>query len=464
MPTKRHPLHTLILAAGLGKRMRSKRIKLLHAVAGRPMIAWVLDAAGRVPSQERFLVLGHQAEAVREAIGAAPFKVLIQREQRGTGHAVMQAERALRGATGDLLVLNGDIPAIRAKTLATFVASHARSGAAASVLTTTVDDPSGYGRVLRGGLGELAGIVEDRDATAEQRRIREINAGIYCFDVGLLFRALRATRPDNAQGEFYLPDVLTILRDEGRTIAALPHDDVWEVLGVNSRAELARAGALIHKRIVEDWMERGVTVLDPTRTTIEAEVRIGRDTVLHPGVILNGRTQIGEDCVIHAGCVLTDTTVARGAELLPYSVASEARIGRGARVGPFAHLRPGTDLGDGVRVGNFVELKKAKLGRGTKANHLSYLGDAEIGADCNIGAGTITCNYDGTHKHVTVLEDRVFVGSDTQLVAPVRVKRGAYIGSGSTIVSDVPAGALALSRVRQRNILGWVGRKKSKGR
>ena len=460
MPTRRRPLHTLILAAGLGKRMKSRRIKLLHRVAGKPMISWVLDAVAGVPSAGNFLVLGHQAEAVREAMGEVPFRVLIQREQRGTGHAVMQAERPLRGARGDLLILNGDIPAIRTSALRAFVAAHVKSGAAATVLTTTLDNPSGYGRVRRDGLGQFLGIVEDRDATAEERRIREVNAGIYCFDAPLLFRALRSTRPDNAQGEFYLPDALTILREEGRKVAAIPHDDAWEVLGVNSRAELARVSDLINRRILDGWMDRGVTILDPARTFIGPGVRIGRDTVLYPGLHLEGRTVIGEDCIVHPGCFLRDTRVEDGAVLLPYCVAEESRIGRRARVGPFAHLRPGTELGPDVRVGNFVELKKARLGAGTKANHLSYLGDAEIGAGCNIGAGTITCNYDGVAKHRTVIENGVFVGSDSQLVAPVRVRRGAYIGSGSTIVEDVPAGALALARARQRNVLGWVERKR----
>ena len=302
--------------------------------------------------------------------------------------------------------------------------------------------------------------MEDRDATAEERRIGEVNAGIYCFDVPMLFRALRATRPDNAQGEFYLPDTLSILREDGRKVAAIHHDDPWEVLGVNSRAELARVTDLINRRIIEGWMDRGVTVIDPARTCIGPDVKIGRDTVLYPNLHLEGRTVIGEDCVLHPGCFLRDTRVDDGAVLLPYCVAQDSRIGPRARVGPFAHLRPGTELGPEVRIGNFVELKKARLGHGTKANHLSYLGDTEIGADCNIGAGTITCNYDGVSKHKTTIENGVFVGSDSQLVAPVTVRRGAYIGSGSTIVEDVPAGALALGRARQRNILGWVGRKR----
>jgi bifunctional UDP-N-acetylglucosamine pyrophosphorylase/glucosamine-1-phosphate N-acetyltransferase len=439
--------------------MRSRRIKLLHDVAGRPMLSWVLDAVRGVPAARRYIVLGNQAEQVAPLLEGTPFETLYQREQRGTGHAVMQAERALAAARGDLLILSGDIPAIRASTLKGFVTAHARSGSVASVLATTLETPTGYGRILRDGLGEFAGIVEERDATAEERRIREVSVGIYCIDVPLLFRALRRTRPDNAQGEFYLPDVLSILKADGRKVAAITHDEPWEVLGVNSRAELARVGRLIYARILEGWMERGVTVLDPETTFVGSRVRIGRDTVIYPGVHLEGKSVLGEDCVVHPGCFLTDVRVEDGATILSSCVATDSRIGARAKVGPFAHLRPGTVLGPDVHVGNFVETKKARLGAGTKANHLSYRGDAEIGPACNIGAGTITCNYDGVAKHKTVLEGGVFVGSDSQLVAPVRVRRGAYIGSGSTIVKEVPAGALAISRARQTNIEGWVARK-----
>lgn len=460
--------------------MKSRRIKLLHEVGERPILSWVVEAVRGVHSAGNFIVLGHQIELVQPLLEeprasrgssttrrsrskrskSAPFRVLVQREQRGTGHAVMQAERPLRGVRGDLLVLNGDMPAIRPSTLHAFVTAHVKSGAAATVLATTLENPTGYGRILRDGLGEFSGIVEERDATAEERRIREVSVGIYCFDIPQLFRALRLTRPDNAQGEFYLPDVLGILKAESRKVLAVRHEEPWEVLGVNSRAELARVSQLINRRIVESWMDRGVTILEPERTFIGPDVRIGRDTVLYPGIHLSGKTTIGSECVLHPGCFLRDTKVENGALLLPYCVATETRIGPRARVGPFAHLRPGADLGPDVHVGNFVELKKTRLGAGTKANHLSYLGDAEIGPGCNIGAGTITCNYDGVHKHQTLIDRDVFVGSDSQLVAPVRVHRGAYIGSGSTIVDDVPPGALALARARQIVIKGWVARRK----
>ena len=306
MPGKRRMLHTLVLAAGRGKRMKSRRIKLLHEVSGRPMLSWVLGATREVPAAGHFIVLGNQAEEVGKLTAGTPFRVLIQREQRGTGHAVMQAERALAGARGDLLILNGDIPAIRTATLKSFVAAHVRSGATASVLATSLENPAGYGRILRDGLGQLSGIVEERDATAEERRIREVSVGIYCIDIPLLFKALRRTRPDNAQGEFYLPDVLGILSGEGRKIVAHTHDEPWEVLGVNSRSELARVARLVNRRILEAWMDRGVTIQDPDTTFIGPDVRIGRDTILYPGVHLEGHTTVAEGCVIHPGCFLDD--------------------------------------------------------------------------------------------------------------------------------------------------------------
>jgi len=460
VPPKKRPLYTLILAAGHGKRMKSRRIKLLHEVTGRPMLTWVLEALRGVPAKESFIVLGHQADLVRGLVAGTPFRVLLQREQRGTGHAVMQAERPLREAAGDLLILNGDTPAIRTSTLKDFVSGHVKSGAAASVLTTTLENPAGYGRVLRDGLGELTGIVEERDATPEERRVREVSAGIWCVDIPRLFRALRRTRPDNAQGEFYLPDILGIFKENGHKIVAVRHDEPWEVLGVNSRAELSRLARLINRRIVDGWMDMGVSVVDPDRTFIGPDVKIGQDTLLYPDVHLVGATSIGRDCTIHPGCFLRDTRMDDGAVLLPSCVSTESRIGPRAQIGPFAHLRPGCDLGPDVKIGNFVELKKTRVGAGSKANHLAYLGDAEIGKAVNVGAGTITCNYDGTHKYKTILENGVFVGSDSQLVAPVRVRRGAYIGAGSTIVSDVPAGALALARSRQTIVRGWVAKKK----
>jgi len=422
----------------------------------------VLEAASALRAARRLVILGNQADAVRQRVPADRFDVVIQREQLGTGHAVMQARPALGRAGGDVLILNGDLPGLRAATLGRFVAGHRRSGAAASLLTATIPEPAGYGRVLRDGKGGFARIVEHTDATSAERAVREINAGIYCFSVPLLFKALAKIRPVNRQGEYYLPDVLELLLRKGGRIRAVSHADAWEVLGVNSRAELAEAGRRINARRVAKLMEGGVTVIDPAAVRVGPDVRAGRDTVIHPGVTLEGSTVIGRDVMLSAGCTVRDCRIGDGVTVLPYSVLTESRIGPGTRIGPFAHIRPGTELADGVHIGNFVEVKKSSLASGSKANHLTYIGDSAIGSKVNVGAGTITCNYDGVNKNRTVIEDGVFIGSDTALVAPVKVGKGAYVGAGSTITQDVPAGALAIARGRQKNIEGWVARKKGK--
>ena len=460
MAGRSRPLHIVILAAGLGKRMKSARTKLLHEVAGRPMIDYVRDAVLRLRAERRIIIIGNQAEAVRERIPPSRFETVLQREQLGTGHAVLQTEKLLSRARGDVLILNGDLPGIAPATLRRFTDGHRSQGAAASVLTAILPDPAGYGRVVRDEEGKFLRIVEHADATAAQRRIREINAGVYCFSRDALFRMLRRLRPQNRQGEIYLPDVLELLAAEGLGVRAVQHADAWEVLGVNSRSELAEASRRINQRRVEALMEGGVTVFDPGSTRIGPEVRVGRDTILHGSVHLGGRTSVGRNSLICPGCFIMDCRIGDGVTLLPYSVLMESVVGDGSRVGPFAHLRPGTVLAAAVHVGNFVEVKKSRLGTGTKANHLSYLGDAEIGSGVNVGAGTITCNYDGVAKHLTVIEDGAFIGSDTQLVAPVTVGKGAYVGTGATIREHVPPGALAVSAGKQRNIDGWVEQKK----
>jgi bifunctional UDP-N-acetylglucosamine pyrophosphorylase/glucosamine-1-phosphate N-acetyltransferase len=413
----------VVLAAGQGTRMRSKTIKLLHPVAGRPMI--------------------------------------LQKEQRGTGHAVLQAARRI-GARSTLLIVNGDLPMIRPATLRSFVARHRRAGAALSVLTTELDDPRDYGRIVRDARSGIARIVEHKDARAGERKIREINAGIYCARASKLLPALRRLRPDNAQGEFYITDAVEGLIRKKEKVLAICHGEPEEVLGVNTRQELAHASGAVYARKAEELQARGVTVLDASRTWVDPRVRIGRDSILYPNVIIEGPTILGEGCVVLPGCRIVGCRIGRDVQIKDHSVLLDSRIGDGAQVGPFAHLRPGSVLEANTRVGNFVELKKTRLGRGTKASHLSYLGDASIGPDCNIGAGTITCNYDGTHKHPTILARGVFIGSDVQLVAPVTVREGAYVAAGSTVTEDVPPGALAVGRGRQRNILGWVERRKKK--
>lgn len=463
MGSKGAGLTVLVLAAGHGKRMRSKTVKLLHEVAGRPMVVHVVEAARAVRPDRIVAVLGHQAEEVRRVLEGMCDAFVFQKTQRGTAHAVAQAAPLLPKANGSvLLVLNGDLPTLKPSTLRAVLESHRRSRAALTVATAAVDDPTGYGRVVRDDAGRVLRIVEDRDLTSTEREIREINCGIYCADGPKLFAALKGLRPARSTGEFYLTRAVERLIARGEKVCAVRCEDAEEVLGVNTRAELARASRTLYARKSAELQASGVTLLDPARTWIDPRARVGRDTIIYPDVLVEGASKIGEDCVIRQGCRLVEVDIGRGVEIRDHSLLDRSVVGDGARVGPFAHLRPGTVLEPEVRIGNFVEVKQSRLGRGTKAMHLSYLGDATIGEGCNIGAGTITCNYDGSSKNPTFLGRGVFVGSDTQLVAPVRVGDGAYVGAGTTVTEDVPAGALALSRTRQVNVEGWVKRRRRK--
>jgi bifunctional UDP-N-acetylglucosamine pyrophosphorylase/glucosamine-1-phosphate N-acetyltransferase len=456
------PLTVLLLAAGQGTRLKSKTIKLLHPVAGQPMVAWVARAVRALRPSRTVAVVGFQGDRVRAALEGLCDTFAVQAQQRGTGHAVMQAAGALRGARGPLLIINGDLPNLAPATLRALVAVHRKSKAALSLVTTDVAEPTGYGRIVRDARGRVTRIVEHKDATPAERALTEINCGIYCADPALLMATLKKLRPDNAQGEYYITDAVHALIAKGATVVALKHADAEEVLGVNTRAELAAAGASLYARKAGELQDAGVTLLAPSRIWIDPRAKIGRDTVIYPDVIIEGASTVGEDCVIRSGSRLADMVVGRRVEIRDHCVLADGRIGDDARIGPFAHLRPGSIVEAEAHVGNFVELKKTRLGRGSKASHLAYLGDAEIGPGCNIGAGTITCNYDGTNKHRTSLGPGVFVGSDTQLVAPVAVGKGAYVAAGTTVTEDVPPGALALSRVRQLNLPGWVARRKKK--
>ena len=450
-------LDIIILAAGLGTRMKSATIKVLHRAAGRPIIDYVVDLACDICERPPIVVVGHQKEAVQKALGDRA-RFAVQEQQLGTGHAVLQA--APHVATDRVLILSADVPLTRAETLRKLIAEHERAGNALTLVTMKLGDPAMYGRIVRGKDGSVERIVEAKDATEQQKRIHEVNAGIYLFDTKALFDNLRNVSTENSQGEYYLTDTLAMLRAAGRRVGAMIVDDPVEALGVNSRAELATVEGEIQRRVVTKLMEDGVTFRNPATVVIDSTVSIGADSVVYPFVTIEGSTRIGEGCVIEPGVHLVNVTVGDDVHLKTGTVAEEAIIEDEASVGPYAHLRPGSQLGRHVKVGNFVETKKAVFGEGAKASHLSYIGDAEIGADVNIGAGTITCNYDGVRKHKTVLEDGVFIGSDTQLVAPVRVGRGAYVGAGSTITKDVPPDALALSRVPQRVIEGWAARKR----
>ena len=442
--------------------MRSRTIKLLHAVAGRPMVAWVLDAAQALKPARTITVVGYQGNQVKAALADSGSAFVRQEDQRGTGHAVLRAARAIGSKPGTLLILNGDLPMLRSSTLRKLVNGHRRSRAALTVLTAELPDASGYGRILRDRAGKIQRIVEHRDATAEQRRVREFNTGVYVADPVRLLRVLRRLKPDNDQDEYYITDAVHELLGKREPVAAVCHSDAAEVLGVNTRQELALASQMLFERHAERLQDRGVTLLDASRTWIDSRATIGPDTVIYPGVIVEGACTIGADCMIRAGCRIVDSKIGAGTEIKDYSVVLGSRVARNATVGPFAHLRPGSILETGAKVGNFVELKKARLGRGSKANHLTYLGDATIAEGCNIGAGTITCNYDGTSKFRTVLAKDVFIGSNTQLVAPVKVGEGAYVAAGSTVTRDVPKGALAIGRSKQKNIEGWVAEKSKK--
>jgi bifunctional UDP-N-acetylglucosamine pyrophosphorylase / glucosamine-1-phosphate N-acetyltransferase len=455
-------IHVVVLAAGKGTRMKSALPKVLHVAGGRRLIDHALAAAATLSPTSIVVVVGHEAELLKEAIGKRPGLSFARQEpQLGTGHALLQAEPMLQGASGTLVLLSGDVPLLRPRTLDKLIRLHEARGAAATVVTAVVDAPDGYGRIVREN-GQIAAIVEHKDASPEERAIHEINSGVYAFDIGPLFGALREIGSSNAQGEYYLPDLVKMYRARALPVEALTLEDPREIAGVNGRKELADVGAILKTTKNDELMAAGVTLVDPASAFIGPDVTIGTDTVIQPGVYLEGSTRIGTKCLIHSGVRIVNSVVDDGAIVNNFCVIIDSHISSGAIVGPFAHLRPQSDVGENAHVGNFVELKKTRLGRGSKANHLSYLGDATIGEKVNIGAGTITCNYDGTTKHPTVIEDGAFVGSDTQLVAPVRVGKGAYVAAGSSITTDVPADALAISRGKQINKPGWAAVKRRK--
>jgi len=454
-------LEVIILAAGLGTRMKSKTIKILHRAAGRPIIDYVLDLAGELSSNPPVMVIGHQRDAVQSAVGERA-RFAVQEPQLGTGHAVLQAAPHIDAAGKRVLILSGDVPLTRRETLERLIAEHESNGNALTLLTMNPSDPAMYGRIVRDEDRGVARIVEAKDASDEEKRIGEVNAGIYVFSGEHLFDNLQNLSNENAQGEYYLTDLIAALREQGHRVGAVVADDPVEALGVNSRADLAQVDSEMQRRVIERLMREGVTFRNPATVVIDSMVTIGSDTVIYPFATIEGSTSIGNGCVIEPGVHLTNVRIGDNVHVKTGTVAEDAIIEDEASIGPYAHLRPGTKLGRRVKVGNFVETKKAVFGEGAKASHLSYIGDAEVGADVNIGAGTITCNYDGVRKNTTIIEDGAFIGSDSQLVAPVRIGRGAYVGAGSTITKDVPPEALALSRTPQRIVDGWAAKKKKK--
>ena len=461
------PSAVVVLAAGEGTRMKSSTPKVLHEIAGRPLVGHVLAAAHRLAAEHTIVVVGHGRERVTDYVtSVAPVVVVVQEQQNGTGHAVRIALEAaasqgadVRAASGPIVVVAGDTPLLSTQTLSELVDAHVSSKAAATVLTAILDDPTGYGRVIREG-NTVAAIVEHKDANDAQRAVNEINSGVYAFDPRSLVDALSRLTTNNAQGEEYLTDVLGILRNDGKTVTAVVAADSFEILGVNDRVQLAQAGEILRQRINTAWMREGVTIVDPTTTWIGADVVLERDVTLLPNTMLLGTTRVESGSTIGPDTTLIDTIVGADAHVRR-SEATNASIGDGADVGPFTYLRAGTVLADHAKVGAYVEIKNSTVGEGSKVPHLSYVGDATIGTGTNIGAATVFVNYDGVNKHQTVIGDHVRIGSDTMLVAPVTVEDGAYTAAGSVITDDVPAGAMAVARERQRNIEGWVERRRA---
>ncbi len=455
-------LHVVILAAGKGTRMKSATPKVLHHLAGRPLIEHVLRTVDQLPVTSTVLVVGHGVDEVKHALSARTnLQYVVQSPQLGTGHALLQAEPVLKGLKGTVLLLYADVPLLESGTLARLVETHRTARAVATVLTAALDDPYGYGRIVRDDAGAITRIVEERDASAGHRAIHEVNSGIYALALKPLFDELHKLAANNAQGEYYLTDLVSMYRQQNLKVETLCLDRAGELRGVNSRLDLADLSAVVRQRKNRSLMVAGVTLEDPSTTYVDADVTVGADTIIGPGVRLEGQTAIGERCRIHAGCRLTNATVDDEVVVLDYSVIMDSSVASGAAIGPMAHIRSHSVVGPSARIGNFVELKKTTLGRGSKANHLAYLGDAVIGERVNIGAGTITCNYDGEKKHTTTIEDGVFIGSDSQLIAPVTIGRDAYVGAGSSITSDVPAGSLAVARGRQVVKPGWAEKRKA---
>ena len=455
-------LGIIILAAGEGKRMKSGRPKVVHSLGGKPLLAYVLETARRLKPKKLAVVVGHGAEEVKKECGDSAVTWVLQEKQLGTGHAVICTGKVFEGFSGEVLILSGDVPLISKESLLGLLRCHREQNAVLTFVSASLAEPAGYGRVLRDDKGSLLGIVEERDASEKEKQIREINAGIYAASARFLFDALKGLSNRNQQGEYYLPDVVGVALKNGQTVGTVHAEDPREILGINSREELAFMERTLQERINRKWMESGVTFQDPQTTYIEEGVRIGQDTVIGPNTHLLGHTVIGERCRIDGNAYVTNAKLGNQVHLRFSVVLTDCRIEEGAVIGPFAHLRPGTSLGRGVHIGNFVETKEATIGAGTKANHLTYLGDVTVGRETNIGAGTITCNYDGFQKYRSAIGDRVQVGSDSTLVAPVRLGDDVYVATATTVRHDVPAGGLVYNERSEKVREGWTEQKRKK--
>ncbi|MEG6513257.1 bifunctional UDP-N-acetylglucosamine diphosphorylase/glucosamine-1-phosphate N-acetyltransferase GlmU [Desulforamulus ruminis] len=452
-------LAAVVLAAGKGTRMKSDLPKVLHPICGQPMLGQVLGAVAQAGVTRTVVVAGFGFKQVADFVGNRA-RVVLQEEQLGTAHALLQAEGELADFSGNLLVVCGDTPLLRADTLARLAQAHQETGAAATLLTAEMEDPTGYGRVIRTPDSNVCRIVEQKDATPEELKVKEINTGVYCFQVSGLFQALKEISPANAQGEYYLTDIIEIFVRQALPVKAVSLKDNREILGINDRIQLSRAEGILRRRVLEGLMAEGVTIIDPGNTYVDAGVRVGRDCVLLPFTFLQGNTVIGSGCTIGPGSHITDCVIGNGVEI-QYSVLAGSQIGSSTVVGPYAYIRPDTKIGERAKVGDFVEIKKSTIGNESKIPHLSYVGDAVIGEKVNVGAGTITCNYDGKNKYQTILEDGVFIGSNTNLVAPIKVGKNAVVAAGSTLTKDVPADALGVARERQTNVADWAKKRRS---
>jgi len=462
MPTSHPRFGVAIMAAGKGTRLKSKRPKVLHEIGGKPLLTHVIHAAAQIVSPRDIVVIvGHEAEKVRAAVESTGVRFALQAQQLGTGHAMMVARQELQGYDA-VLVLSGDVPLIRPETIATVRDFHLKNRAAMTILTALPADPTGYGRVIRKSArsAEAKAIVEQKALTKAQEKTREINSGIYAFNAKDLWGNIDRLKTDNAHKEYYLTDLTAMLVRAKKKVVAIPAQNAIEVLGANTIAEMMDLDRSFRENKTRQLMAAGVSIYRPETVIIDAEVEVGADTIIEPFVQLLGRTRIGEDCRIRSYSVISNSQIASGATIRPGCILDEAKVASGAIIGPYSHLRPGSDIGENAHVGNFVETKKVRLGNGSKANHLTYLGDAEIGSGVNVGAGTITCNYDGVHKHLTRIEDGVFVGSDSTLVAPVTLGKGAYVAASSCITEDVPADSLAIARSKQTVKEGWARAKR----
>jgi bifunctional UDP-N-acetylglucosamine pyrophosphorylase / glucosamine-1-phosphate N-acetyltransferase len=453
-------IHVVVLAAGKGTRMKSQLPKVLHKIGGLTIIERVLRTAAALFPTTITLVVGHGADEVKQSLAKrASLQFVTQEQQLGTGHALLQTRSLLEGKTGTVVLLSGDVPLLSTNSLKSLLATHTESGAAATVITANFPRPFGYGRIVRTN-GNMTKIVEERDTSPTQKKITEINSGIYAFDLHSLFTALDSIGTANNQNEYYLPDLVAIYRKQKRVVTTWTVANGDEIRGINSRTELAEVSSMVRQQKNEELMAAGVTLIDPATTYVDADVVVGADTVIYPCVFLEGSTRIGSACEIHSGSRIVNSTVGDRVCVKNHTVVTDSTVESGVALGPFAHIRPGSQVGEDAHVGNFVELKKTTMGKGAKANHLAYLGDATIGAKTNVGAGTITCNYDGEKKHQTVIGEGVFVGSNSTLVAPVTLADGSYIAAGSAVTTDVPAGALAIGRARQENKADWVAKRK----